>query len=85
MLRLAADPQPRADARQVQQNFDAGVGEKFFLLFNVSAPHRHAESYVLFEVSQFDSYSYLFNRPTFVSLDPDWTPAAIPIAGCASA
>jgi hypothetical protein len=37
---------------------------------------------VLFEVSQFDSYSYLFNRPTFISLDPAWTPSSpIPLKG----
>jgi len=82
VLRMAAIHNRALTPDQVQQNFDAGVGEKFFLLFNVSAHSGAADSYVLIEVSQFDSYGYLFNRPTFVSLDPDWTPAnPIPIRG----
>jgi len=82
VLRLAAIHNRVLTPEQVQQNFDAGVGEKFFLLFDVSAHSGTPSSYVLFEVSQFDSYGYLFNRPTFVSLDPDWTPTSpIPIRG----
>jgi hypothetical protein len=82
VLRMVAIHNRALTPEQVQQNFDAGVGEKFFLLFNVSAHAGFADSYVLVEVSQFDSYSYLFNRPTFISLDPDWTPASpIPIRG----
>jgi hypothetical protein len=82
VLRLVAIHNRALSPEQVQQNFDAGVGEKFFLLFNVSTHTGSPDSYVLFEVSQFDSYSYLFNRPTFVSLDPDWTPTSpIPVRG----
>ena len=82
VLRLAAIHNRALTPAQVQQNFDAGVGEKFFLLFNVSAHTGSPMGYVLFEVSQFDSYSYLFNRPTFVSLDPAWTPSSpIPVRG----
>jgi hypothetical protein len=67
---------------QIQQNFAVGVGQKFFLLFNlpetiVGMP----DAYILFEVSQFDNYSYLFNAPTFISLDESATPGNIPIAG----
>jgi hypothetical protein len=39
------------------------------------------ESYILFEVSQFDNYSYLFNQPRFISLDPAAAPDNIPISG----
>jgi hypothetical protein len=36
----------------------------------------------MFEVSQFDSYSYLFYRPTFINLNADWQPAgSIPVRG----
>ena len=35
----------------------------------------------MFEVSQFDSYSYLFNKPTFISLDPDARPGSHPDQG----
>lgn len=53
---------------QITQNFETGVGEKFFLLFSVSHLTNVPESYILLEVAEFDSYSYLFNKPTFVSL-----------------
>jgi len=69
---------------QVQQNFDVGVGEKFFLLFwvgnHLGEDPLDPKSFVMFEVSQFDSYGYLFDTPRFVNLDPNWTPTtAIPL------
>ena len=66
---------------QIATNFQAGVGEKFYLLFSVSHLVNVPESYILFEVSQFDSYSYLFEKPRFVSLDSAARPGSIPIAG----
>ena len=66
---------------QIQTNFTAGVGEKFYLLFSISHLVDVPQAYILFEVSQFDSYSYLFNQPTFISLDPTARPGSIPIAG----
>jgi len=66
---------------QVQQNFAAGVGERYYLLFNVSALTGMSQSYVMFEVSRYDSYSYLFNRPVFISLDSAARPGSIPIQG----
>jgi hypothetical protein len=39
------------------------------------------QAYILFEVSQFDRYGYLFDKPKFISLDPNATPGNIPIAG----
>ena len=63
---------------QVQQNFDVGVGEKFFLLFwvgnHLGEDPLDPKSFILFEVSQFDSYGYLFDTPRFINLDPAWTP-----------
>ncbi len=67
--------------QQVQQNFAAGVGEKYFVLFNVSALTNVAKSYVMFEVSQYDSYAYLFNKPTFISLDSTVKPGSVEIKG----
>ncbi|GAB4358378.1 MAG: hypothetical protein Kow006_26770 [Gammaproteobacteria bacterium] len=67
--------------QQIQQNFEVGVGEKFYLLFSVSHLVSVPESYIVFEASQYDSYSYLFNRPFFISLDPNATPDNIPIRG----
>ncbi len=66
---------------QVQQNFAAGVGERYFLLFNVSTLTGMAQSYVMFEVTQYDSYSYLFNKPTLISLDPAAQPGNLQIKG----
>ncbi len=66
---------------QVRQNFDVGVGERYYLLFNVSEHIGIEDAYVVFEVSQFDSYSYLFDEPFFVILDDTATPGTIPMQG----
>jgi hypothetical protein len=66
---------------QVQQNFAAGVGERYYLLFNVSSLTGMTQSYVMFEVSRYDSYSYLFSKPVFISLDAAARPGNIPIQG----
>jgi hypothetical protein len=72
-------------AAQVLQNFNAGVGERYYVLFNVSDVTAVSQGYVMFTVSQYDSYSYLFYQPTFVSLDPTVTsstlPTSIPVQG----
>ncbi len=54
---------------QIQQNFAAGVGEKYYLLFGVSALSGVSQSYILFQASQYDTYGYLFSQPKFISLD----------------
>jgi hypothetical protein len=81
VIKLAAVHSRALTASQVQQNFSAGVGERYFLLFNVSELTGVSRAYILLEASQYDSYSYLFSRPTFVSLDPAVTPGSIPIRG----
>jgi len=54
---------------QIQQNYKAGVGEKFFLLFSIShIPGVPADSYIKLQVEQFDTYSYLFNNPVYLNL-----------------
>jgi hypothetical protein len=58
---------------EIVQNFDVGVGQKFFLLFGISHLVDIPQAYVVFEVQQFDDYAYLFNRPFFVSLDSDFS------------
>ncbi len=55
-------------AEEVVTNFDVGVGEKFYLLFSVSHYVSMPDAYVVFQVEQFDSYSYLFSKPFFISL-----------------
>jgi hypothetical protein len=65
-------------AAQVLQNFNAGVGERYYMLFDVSSATGVSQAYVMFTVSQYDSYSYLFYQPTFVSLDPTVTSSNLP-------
>jgi hypothetical protein len=81
VVRLVAIYNRALTPEQIQTNFKAGVGEKFYLLFSVSHLVDVPQAYILFEVSQFDSYSYLFDKPTFISLDPTAKPGSIRIAG----
>ncbi|MGJ8693660.1 MAG: LamG domain-containing protein [Thalassotalea sp.] len=66
---------------QIQQNYDIGVGEKFYLLFSISEQVNLANTYIVFEVSQFDNYSYLFNSPAIVNLDNNTLAENITISG----
>jgi hypothetical protein len=87
VIRLVAVHNRALSPEQINQNFAVGVGQKFFLLFAVTHlvdagfdPANDAHhAFIMFEVSQFDSYSYLFNQPTFISLDDTYTPANIPL------
>ena len=63
------------------QNYQAGVGQRYFMLFDVTDVTGVPQSYVMFTVSQYDSYSYLFAQPTFISLDPTATPDGIAVKG----
>ena len=51
---------------QIDQNFDAGVGKRLIMRFDVSA-WAGAGSFIEFMVSELDDFSYLFCQPTFVS------------------
>ncbi|MGC1520566.1 MAG: LamG domain-containing protein, partial [Steroidobacteraceae bacterium] len=70
LIKFVAIHNRAMSAAQVLQNFNAGVGERYYMLFNVSTVTGVSQSYVMFTVSQYDSYSYLFYQPTFISLDP---------------
>ena len=80
-IRFAAIFDHALTAEQVQQNFAAGVGERYFLLFNVSTLTGVPQAYVMLEASLYDSYSYLFSKPTFISLDPTVKPGTVAIKG----
>ena len=81
-IRMVAIYNRSLTQEQIQQNFDAGVGEKFFLLFSIGdVPGVPAGSYIVFSVEQYDSYSYLFDNPTFINLDPTVLPGTIPLKG----
>jgi hypothetical protein len=78
LIKFVAIHSRAMSAAQVMQNFNAGVGERYFVLFNVSTVTGVSQAYVMFTVSQYDSYSYLFYQPTFVSLDPTVTSSTLP-------
>ena len=59
----------------------AGVGEKFFMLFGISHLVNVPKAYILFEAQQYDSSGYLFTNPKFISLDAGAMPGSIPLKG----
>ncbi len=81
-FRLAALHRRALSPEQITQNFDAGVGEKFFMLFDISARIGAPEdsSFILFEAQQFDTFAYLFDKPSFITLDGS-APVGIPMKG----
>jgi hypothetical protein len=81
VLRLVAIHNRALTPTQIQQNFDAGVGEKYFMLFNVSHLVTVPQAYVMLEASQLDSYGLQFSKPTFISLDPNASVANLQISG----
>jgi mono/diheme cytochrome c family protein len=81
VLRLVAVHNRALTGQQIQQNFEAGVGEKYFMLFNVSHLVSVPDAYVMLEASQLDSYGLQFSKPTFISLNTGATITNLPIAG----
>jgi mono/diheme cytochrome c family protein len=81
VLKLIAIHNRALTPSQIEQNFDAGVGEKYFMLFNVSHLVSVPQAYVMLEASQLDSYGLQFNKPTFISLDPNASVADLAIEG----
>jgi hypothetical protein len=81
-FRLAAIHRRALTEEQITQNFDAGVGERFYMLFDISARIGAPvdTSFVLFEAQQFDTYAYLFDKPHFITLDGS-TPEGISMQG----
>ncbi len=80
-LRLVAIHNRVLTPEQIFQNFDVGVGEKFFLLFSISDVISVPDAYILFEVAQFDTSSYLFTQPHFIILGAGQTVTGVPIEG----
>jgi hypothetical protein len=68
-IRMVAIHNRVLSGEQITQNFAVGIGQKFFLLFDVSDITQIQQSYVVLETSLYDSYSYLFSEPFFISLD----------------
>jgi hypothetical protein len=81
VIRLVAIHNRALTVPQIQQNFAAGVGERYFMLFSVSHLVDVPKAYLMLEASEYDSYSYLFTKPTFISLDPNASVANIDVSG----
>ncbi|MGH8241426.1 MAG: LamG domain-containing protein, partial [Steroidobacteraceae bacterium] len=81
VVRLVAVHNRALNLQQIQQNFEAGVGEKFFMLFGISHLVSVPKAYILFEAQQYDSSGYLFNNPKFISLDATALPGSIALKG----
>ena len=85
VVRMVAVHSRSLTQEQIVQNYDVGVGQKYYLMFSVSdliddegvchvidsSSVRTDYCYLVFQVSQFDSYSYLFSEPRFVNINPD--------------
>ncbi len=82
-VRMVAVHNRRMTPEQIQANFDVGVGQQYYMLFSISshidAPdnchtgtgsERIDYCYIIFEVSEYDDASYLFNRPAFININP---------------
>ena len=83
-VKFLAIHQRALTAAQVMQNFNAGVGQRYYMLFNISSvPGVNVpQAYMMLTVSQYDNYSYLFYQPTFISLDATAKPTtSIPVKG----
>ncbi|MFV2058427.1 MAG: LamG domain-containing protein, partial [Thiohalomonadales bacterium] len=72
-LRLLAIHNAALPADKIRQNFDAGVGKKYHLLFNVGKldTRMHEQSYILMTIEEFDDFSYKIFDPRFVILGAD--------------
>ncbi len=71
-------------ANEVLENFSSGVGQKYILMFDVSDMIGAAtkSSFIYMQAQEFDDYSYLFYKPTFIYLgDPATVPYGITIKG----
>ena len=91
VIRMVAVHGRSLTQQQIAQNYDIGVGQKYFLMFSISdlLPQQNACSstdaqnnpvdycYIVYEVGQFDSSSYLFSAPRFVNINPEQPDADI--------
>ena len=82
ILRMVAIHKRALNPEQITKNFGVPPGERRYVMFNVSKIQNMPAScynsatdtsycYIYFEVSQYDNYAYLFNRPHFISLNSD--------------
>jgi hypothetical protein len=81
VIRFAAFHNRALTGEQIRTNFAAGVGERYFLPFYIGHLIDQPGAYLVFEVSRFDNYSYLFAAPYFINLEQDIVSNEVPLAG----
>ncbi|MBI3562787.1 MAG: LamG domain-containing protein [Gammaproteobacteria bacterium] len=67
-LRKVAIHKRALSADEIQQNYAASVGQKYLLMFDVSAASGIPGSYIYMQAEEYDSFSYLFYKPTYINL-----------------
>ena len=79
IIRMVAIHDRALNPDQIRQNYAAEVGQKYLVPFSVSHLLNDGvpNSYVVFEVNEFDEFSYLFRNPRFINVDPN-TPGYMP-------
>ncbi|MFN3714850.1 MAG: LamG domain-containing protein [Alcanivoracaceae bacterium] len=81
VLRFVAIHNRALTGEQLAQNFAAGVGERFYLLFSIAEQIDQDNSFIGFEVARFDNFSYLFAEPFFIVLGDNPSPAPVMMEG----
>lgn len=81
VIRFAAFHNRALTGEQIRTNFAAGVGERYFLPFYIGHLIDQPGAYLVFEVSRFDNYSYLFAAPYFINLEQDIVSDETPLKG----
>lgn len=66
-------------ASQVAVNFDAGVGEKFRVSFDISSLVKTPETFIVMEASELGGQAYSFAKPTLITSAP--TAINAPLSG----
>ena len=78
-IRMLAIHDRALSQTQVQQNFDAGVGQSYYILFNVSqllpnmgctsSDGKDSYCFIVMKAAVFDQSSYIFSNPRFVDIN----------------
>ncbi|MGB5324700.1 MAG: LamG domain-containing protein, partial [Pseudomonadales bacterium] len=83
-MRFLAIHKRALSAADVQTNFDAGVGQKYYLMFRLhtlNAGNSDPDGFIVFTVSQYDNYSYLFSEPFYIALGQSSVPTPFALQG----
>ncbi|MBT8149657.1 MAG: LamG domain-containing protein [Pseudomonadales bacterium] len=83
-MRFLAIHKRALSPEDIQINYDAGVGQKYYLLFRLAtlnANNGDPDSFLGFTVSQYDNYSYLFSEPFYIVLGQTSVPTPFALKG----